>query len=148
MKKLVLAAMALVFGLTAYAQIEAPVKWAYAAKKTSPTDAVVLLKASIDKGWHIYSLNLKDGGPVKTSVKFTRSKDFSLLGKTTEPTPVTKFEKSFGMNVTYFENQVVFQQKIKLKAKQTTVKGTLEYMTCNDQKCLPPETLNFSVAVN
>jgi len=147
MKKLVLTAIAVLLAVNTYAQIEAPVKWAYAAKKTSATDAVVLIKATIDQGWHIYSLYLKDGGPVKTTIKFTASKDFSKVGKTTEPTPVTKFEKTFGMNVTYFENEVVFQQKIKLKAKQTTVKGTIEYMTCNDQKCLPPENLTFSVAI-
>ena len=51
------------------------------------------------------------------------------------------------MNVSYFENSVVFQQKIKLKKAATTVKGKLEYMTCNDQKCLPPEDLDFSVDV-
>jgi hypothetical protein len=147
MKKLLAAAVAILLSINVHAQIEAPVKWAYAAKKTSATSAVVLIKATIDQGWHIYSLNLKDGGPVKTSIKFTHSKDFSLVGKTSEPKPVTKFEKSFNMNVSYFEKAVVFQQKIKLKAKQTIAKGKIEYMTCNDQKCLPPEDINFSVAI-
>jgi hypothetical protein len=68
------------------------------------------------------------------------------LAKPAEPTPITKYEKVFSMNVGYFENSVVFQQKIKLKsAKATAVKGKLEFMTCNDSKCLPPDEVEFSI---
>jgi DsbC/DsbD-like thiol-disulfide interchange protein len=146
MKKLLLAIALLVTGAGAYAQIEAPVKWSYAAKKISSTEAVVFLRATIQDGWHIYSLNVKDGGPIKTSFTFNSSSEYSLVGKPTEPTPVTKYEKAFSMNVTYFEKSVTFQQKIKLKsAKASVVKGKLEYMTCNDMKCLPPEDVDFSI---
>ncbi len=146
MKKVLLAAIALVLSIGAKAQIESHVKWSYAAKKISSTEAVVFLKATIDDGWHIYALDVKDGGPIKTSFTFAPSKDYSLDGKTTQPTPVTKFEKAFSMNVSYFEKSVIFQQKIKLKSAQAiTVKGQLEYMTCNDQKCLPPEDVDFSI---
>ena len=135
--------------MAAYAQIESPVKWSYAAKKISSTEAVVFLKATIQDGWHIYSTNLKDGGPIKTSFTFTPSKDYSLSGNATEPTPLSKIEKAFNnMTVTYFEKSVIFQQKIKLKsANATVVKGQLEYMTCNDKKCLPPEDIDFSIPV-
>jgi DsbC/DsbD-like thiol-disulfide interchange protein len=146
MKKLFLAVTALLITIGAKAQVEAHVKWAYAAKRTSPTEAVVLIKATIDQGWHIYSQNVKEGGPVKTSFAFTKSPDFVLVGKTIEPAPITKYEKVFSMNVGYFENSVVFQQKIKLKsAKATEVKGKLEFMTCNDSKCLPPDEVEFSI---
>ncbi|MES2061838.1 MAG: protein-disulfide reductase DsbD N-terminal domain-containing protein [Bacteroidota bacterium] len=146
MKKLFLAVTALLITIGAKAQVESHVKWAYAAKKTSATEAVVLIKATIDKGWHIYSQNVKEGGPIKTSFTFNPSTDFVLVGKPSEPTPVTKYEKTFGMNVGYFENSVVFQQKIKLKsAKATEVKGKLEFMTCNDSKCLPPDEVEFSI---
>lgn len=147
MKKIILIiALAATTTLT-HAQILTPVHWSYASKKTSPTEAVVLLKATIDNGWHIYSQTVKEGGPVKTTFTFSKSKLYTLIGATAEPKPITKFEKSFGMNVSYFENTVVFQQKVKLKPGQTTVKGQLEYMTCNDQKCLPPETVNFAVDI-
>jgi hypothetical protein len=132
---------------SAFAQVEGHVTWAYAAKKVSATEAVVLLKATMDNGWHIYSQHVKDGGPIKTSFKFKPSGEYTLEGKTTEPKAITRFEKSFSMNVSYFENSVVFQQKVKLKGKKATVKGTLEYMTCNDQKCLPPDDVDFTVQV-
>ena len=148
MKKLLMILFALMLTIGAYAQIEAPVKWSYAAKRISPTEAVVLLKATIQPGWHIYSQTVKEGGPIKTSFVFMPSKEFTLVGKAIEPKPATKFEKAFKMNVSYFEKEVVFQQKIKVKsANAITVKGKLEYMVCNDIKCLPPEEVNFTVAV-
>lgn len=148
MKKAFAIVVALFLTVGAYAQIIQPVKWAYAAKKTGATEVTVFLKASIDAGWHIYSQNVKEGGPIKTSFTFAKSKDYTLVGKTMEPKPITRFEKAFNMNVSFFENGVVFTQKIKLKsANVTAIKGQLEYMTCNDQKCLPPEDVNFTIPV-
>ncbi|WP_214073430.1 protein-disulfide reductase DsbD domain-containing protein [Mucilaginibacter sp. dw_454] len=146
MKKALAIIAALFLTVGAYAQIETPVKWAYAAKRTSPTEVTVFLKASIDPGWHIYSLNVKDGGPIKTSFTFAKSKDYILGGPATEPKATTRFEKAFNMDVSFFEKEVIFQQKIKLKsARVTAIKGSLEYMTCNDSKCLPPDDVNFSI---
>jgi len=146
MKKLIFAAAALLLSIGANAQIESPVKWSYAAKKVSSTEAVVFLRATIQDGWHIYSQNVKDGGPIKTSFTFTPSKEYSLIGQTSEPAPLTKYESAFSMNVSYFEKTVTFQQKVRLKsANVSVVKGTLEFETCNDHKCLPPEDVNFSI---
>lgn len=146
MKKVLAIIVSSIIGLGANAQIYHPVKWAYAAKKTSATEAIVFFKATIQPGWHIYSLNVKDGGPIKTSFTFAKSKDYVLVGKAIEPKPITKFENVFRMNVSYFEKEVVFQQKIKLKSPNVAaVKGQLEYMTCNNQRCLPPEDVNFTI---
>jgi len=112
----------------------------------SNTEAVVFLRATIQEGWHIYSQNVKDGGPIKTSFTFTPSKEYSLVGKPAEPAAISKYESAFNMNVSYFEKSVTFQQKVKLKsANVSVVKGKLEYMTCNDKKCLPPEDIDFSI---
>lgn len=146
MKKLLLMMVALVICAGAYAQIETPVRWAYAAKKLNSKEAVVYLKATIQPGWHIYSLNVGDGGPIATSFVFSKSKDFAPVGKTTEPKPLSKYEESFKMNVTYFEKEVVFSQKVSLKsATATAITGKLTYMTCNDKKCLPPDDVDFTI---
>jgi hypothetical protein len=147
MKKLIIVSVLLLSVVTLKAQILTPVTWSYAAKKTSPTEAVIFLKATIDNGWHVYSQFVKEGGPIKTTIKFTPSAAYTLVNGTIEPKPVTRMEKVFGMEVGFFENSVIFQQKIKLKKGQVTVKGTLEYMTCNDEKCLPPTTEEFSIPV-
>ena len=146
MKKILLALAVLAVSFGAKAQIEAPVKWSYAAKRLSPTEAVVFLKATIESGWHIYSLNVKEGGPIKTSFTFDKSNDYTPVGKPSEPKPIVKYDKNFKLNLTYFESEVVFQQKIKLNSPNASVvKGKLEYMTCNDHKCLPPDDINFSI---
>ncbi|PWS27937.1 sugar transporter [Pedobacter yonginense] len=148
MKKITLVLSMVLFTIAgAFAQIEKPVTWSYAAKKISKTEAVLYIKANIEDRWHIYSQNIKDGGPVKTTFTFSPSKDFSLLGKTTEPKAIVKYESTFKMNVSYFEKSVVFQQKIKLNKAATVVKGKVEFMVCNDKQCLPPEEVEFSVPV-
>src|ERR1700709_2570938 len=146
MKKILLLLSVLLIGTSAFAQIEKPVKWSYAAKRLKDNEVVIFLRATIQDSWHIYSQNVKDGGPIKTSFTFTPSKEYALVGKTSEPAAITKYEKVFSMDVSYFEKSVTFQQKIKLKSPNAAVvKGKLEYMTCNDKKCLPPDDLDFSV---
>jgi DsbC/DsbD-like thiol-disulfide interchange protein len=147
MKRILFIAAAMMLSMQLHAQILTPVKWAYGFKKTGKQEAVIFIKATIDEGWHVYSQTVKEGGPVKTTFTFAASKAYTLVGKTQEPTPVTRYEKAFTMNVSFFEKSVIFQQKVKLKTGQAVVKGTLEYMTCNDKQCLPPETVEFSVAV-
>ena len=101
----------------------------------------------IDEGWHIYSQNLKPGGPNKTEITFKPSKDFTLVGKTVEPKPIAKFEKTFKMDVMYFENEVIFKQKVKLNKGTTAVKGSVNYSVCNDKSCLPPADVEFSIPI-
>lgn len=148
MKKLrVLIGMVTLFISGAYAQIERPVKWSYASKKINEKEAFVFIKATIAKGWHIYSTNLKEGGPVRTSFTFSKSPAYLINGKIVEPKPITRFESSFGMNVSYFENEVIFRQKVGLRKAEPTVRGTLEFMVCNDHKCLPPEDVDFKIVI-
>jgi hypothetical protein len=147
MKKIFPVAFLLLFSIGLKAQILTPVHWSYAAKKINKHEAVLFLKATIDEGWHIYSQTVKDGGPVKTAFTFTPSTAYTLIGGTIEPMPITRNEKVFNMNVSYFEKSVIFQQKVKLSADQITVNGTLEYMTCNDKQCLPPEDIDFTIEV-
>jgi DsbC/DsbD-like thiol-disulfide interchange protein len=148
MRKLTLALAILFVAATGVsAQILEPVKWQFGAKKINKDEAVVFMKATIDNGWHIYSQNIEEGGPIKTSFAFNPSNDYILLGKPAEPKPKTKHEEVFGMDVAYFDKEVVFQQKIKLKKGATTVKGAVEFMACDATQCLPPDEVAFTVAV-
>ncbi len=148
MKKVILLIAVLTSTVSmAFSQIVTPVIWSYAAKKTGKNEATVYLKAKIDKSWHIYSLDVKDGGPVKTTFTFAPSTAYALVGKTLEPKPTEKYEPAFKMNVSYFEDQVVFQQKVKLNKSATTVKGKLEFMVCNDKQCLPPDEVAFAIPI-
>jgi len=148
MKKLMILTAALFLTVAAHSQILKPVTWSYGAKKTSATEATVFIKATIQDRWHVYSQNVKEGGPVKTTFTFDKSPSYTLVGKTIEPKGTTKYEETFSMNVTYFEKSVIFQQKVKIKpGKATIVKGKVEFMTCDDKQCLPPEEVEFSIPV-
>jgi thiol:disulfide interchange protein DsbD len=135
--------------LQSQAQIENPVKWSYSAQKTGKNEANVQIKASIQKGWHLYSQFIEDGGPIPTSFTFIPSKDFQLEGKVSEsPKAVTEFDTNFGMKIAWHETQVTFTQKIKTTNDKFNLKGVLEYMVCNNSKCLPPTEQEFSIPVD
>jgi thiol:disulfide interchange protein DsbD len=145
--KVFFAAVLLLSCLKGSSQILTPVKWSYGAKKISATEAVVFIKATIDAGWHLYSQTVEEGGPVKTTFTYAPAKEYKLNGTTQEPKPIVRMEPAFGMKVAFFEKSVIFQQKVKVSKFPVTVKGSVEYMVCNDEKCLPPDTKSFSIPV-
>src|ERR1700712_4058859 len=122
MKKLLFVAAAILLSTQLNAQILTPVKWSYGFKKLGKGEAMIFMKATIDEGWHLYSQTVKDGGPIKTTFTFPASTAYTVAGKTVEPTPITRNEKVFNMDVSFFEHSVVFQQKVKLKGATATVK--------------------------
>lgn len=148
MKDLYLLLIAMLTITSAKSQILKPVKWSYAAKMTSKTTAVVYLKATMDNAWHIYALNLPEGGPTKTSIAFKPAKEYTLNGKIIAPKPITKYDNTFHMNIGYYERSVVFQQKIDVKASNPTIKGTASFMACDAVRCLPEETVIFAIPLN
>jgi DsbC/DsbD-like thiol-disulfide interchange protein len=147
MKKIILMVAVSLICATSFAQILKPVKWSYASKRINDSEAIVFIKATMEKGWHIYSQTVPDGGPEPTSFSFSASNDYKLKGKTSEPKPITKFENVFKMTLSYFENSVVFQQRITQGGGSPTVKGKVVYMVCNDIQCLAPEEVEFSLSV-
>jgi thiol:disulfide interchange protein DsbD len=128
-----------------------PVKWTYTVVQTNPSTAELVFTAKIDKGWHLYSQYMDEGGPIVTSFVFTAGKTYKLDGKTIEPKPKAEYDEMFKMTVKYFANQAVFKQKIKvLSNKDFSIKGSFEYMVCNDGSCIPfsDNTFEFKVKGN
>src|SRR3546814_6604656 len=80
----------------------------------------------MEKGWHIYSQTVPESGPQPTRFSFEPSKGYKLLGKTGEPQPITEFEKTFDMELSYFENYVVFQQRVNLVESSPTITGKVD----------------------
>lgn len=145
MKKILFLSAFVVLGFYSQAQVLTPIKWSYASKKLDNKQAVVFIKANLDKGWHIYSQQV--AGPIKTRLNFKKDGGYSLVGKTIEPTPISRYEQLLGMNIQYFEQSVIFQQKIKLKNAEAAVKGTVNFLVCNDKHCLPPDEVDFIIPV-
>ena len=132
------------------AQILTPVKWTYSSKKVSDCEAELIINAKVDKGWHLYSQDIADGGPVKTSFDFTKdNKNYELVGKVKESKTKKMQDPNFGMEIKFFEGNATFTQNIKLSStKSFIIKGKLEFMVCDDHQCLPPEQLDFEINVD
>ena len=130
-------------------QILEPVKWSTSVEKISDSDYDLVIKATIDKGWHLYAQSIPDDGPIPTTFSFETQDDaFQLIGKPTEETGHTDFDKVFEMNIKYFENSTTFKQRIRvLTDDKIEILGTVEFMVCDDMRCLPPteEEIMFSV---
>lgn len=130
--------------LQSFSQIAEPVKWTFDSKQNG-NEVQLIFKASIDKGWHLYDINLPDGGPVSTSFHFKENKQVELVGKmTAAPAPINKFDKTFGMDLRYYADKAEFYQTVKLKTNDPVViEGYLEFMCCNDETCMPPTEIEF-----
>lgn len=150
MKKIILSLLLSFISLSIFAQIQNPVKWTFSVENNGKEDATLVIKASIDKGWHLYSQFIGEGGPVPTNFRFDKNSNYSLVGKVNEiPKAKPFFDDIFGMQVAWFEGSATFKQKIKVSSnKDFKINGALEFMVCDDKQCLPPEEVEFSFDIN
>ncbi|BDD11314.1 hypothetical protein FUAX_37460 [Fulvitalea axinellae] len=138
-----------IFLCEAQAQVLKPVKWSFSVEKINSKEVYLVFTANMDKGWHVYSQKVPENGPRPTVFMFARAKDYRLLGKVQEGKGIEKYDKTFGMKVKYFDNKAEFKQKIEIRnQKAFDVKGTLEFMCCNDGTCLPPTEVDFVFPIN
>jgi thiol:disulfide interchange protein DsbD len=124
-----------------------PVHFTVQQKQVSPEEVDLIFTAKIDKGWHLYSTNIPDGGPTRATLNLDKkvTQGVEPIGKLqAKGKTVTKYEDMFEMNLTYFENSGQFVQRFKITGKEYKLKGYLEYGACNDEMCMPPTSVDFS----
>lgn len=150
MRKLLSVAAVLLLFFTTKAQIVDPIKWKWCAEKINETEYKIIIEGTIEKGWHTYSQYQGDEGAVPTKFTFEKSPNIEYKGKTTETSPNTHegMDDVFRVVQKYFSDKVFFTQTVKLNGKTNMIKGSFEYMVCNDKTCLPPNTVNFSIDVS
>ena len=126
-------------------KFENPVKWTTKIKKIGDNEFDIFYKAKLDSGWHIYSKEKVEDGPVASTLSFLNAgSGYELTGKTREGRGKTAYEEVFKKDITYFANKAIFKQKLKFTDATATVFSELEYMACNDGQCLPPEIEKFN----
>lgn len=126
------------------AQIQEPVKFKCELKTLSDTEAEIVFTATIDNGWHVYSTDLGDGGPISATFNVEHIVGAEVIGNL-QPVgkEIESFDKLFEMKVRYFEHNAQFVQKMKFSSGDYHVDGYLEYGACNDENCLPPTQVPF-----
>lgn len=144
MKKSVFSILLLFLAVVVQAQIQEPVKFKTELKTLSAGEVEVVFTGTIDKGWHVYSTDLGDGGPISATFNTEKLSGATIVGKL-KPVgkEVAAFDKLFEMKVRYFANTAQFVQKLKLTGGAYQIEGYLEYGACNDENCLPPTQVPF-----
>ncbi|WP_115807566.1 protein-disulfide reductase DsbD family protein [Winogradskyella pacifica] len=144
-KILLLCLLAFTFSFNLFSQVFDPVKWETKVEKISDTEYNLISTATIDAGWHLYSQNVPNNGPIPTTFVYTESKDFELIGKTSEEEGETIDDPVFQMRIKYFGEKAEFSQRIKVLNKELSlVEGEVEFMVCDDEKCLPPTYIDLT----
>ena len=147
MKKLISSIMLALIALVAQAQILTPVKWKIKLDdKGGAPEKEIVFTATADKGWHLYDMNLPEGGPVSTSFTFETLNGAELIGQPVPSVkPTTVYDEQFAMNLRWYPGTVSFIQKLKITdPAKFKVEGEVEFMACNDETCLPPDQIPFS----
>ena len=121
-----------------YSQILEPVKWTTETKKISDSEYDLIIIATIESNYHLYSQKIPDNGPLPTIFIFEKNNDYELIGSTTEEKGQTVYDPTFKLKIKYFDTKATFRQRIKVKNKNKfKIVGEIEFMTCNDSNCVP-----------
>ena len=134
----------------AKAQVLEPVKWTTSVEKVSDTSYKLIAKAIIDKGWHLYAQSVPEDGPIATTFTFENpTEGVQFIGKPSEPEGQTVDDPVFGMVIKFFENEAEFIQTITITGNNTgPIKGTVEFMVCDDTRCMPPTEIDLLFHLN
>ena len=133
------------------AQILEPVKWTFTSEKINETEYNLLFTANLDEGWAIYSQHIDKGGPVPTEFFFDKNENIELIGEVLESNENKKTSQDplfDNMTVTKFTKKAVFTQKIKIKDIHSELTGSVNYMTCDSERCIPPTDEAFKFSFN
>ena len=137
--------MTFVICLPMIAQIQEPIKFNAEWKKISSTEAEIIFQAQFDEGWHVYSTELGDGGPISATFNVEGKEGVELVGKLTpKGKEIEKMDNIFNMKVRYFEREAIFVQKLKITGENYKINGYMQFGACNDENCLPPDNVDFS----
>lgn len=128
----------------AWAQIFQPVTWSTSVRSLPGAKLELVATAKIDAGWHVYSQFIGQDGPIPTAFSLPASKDLSVEGPVREPKPIKEFDKNFGMELAYFAKKAEFVIAAKrINNSAFTYTAEVEFMVCDDERCLPPDYVSL-----
>lgn len=131
------------------AQIFDPVSWEFGYEKKGDNQYELVFTSIIEKGSHIYSIDIPEGGPIPTSFRFDTLQGYSLNGDTWEVTkPEELFDEAFGFKIKSFSDKAEFRQKLTGNLPSFTVKGEVNFMACNNVTCSPPKDVEFEIRIS
>ena len=146
MKKVIIL-LTFVLSTSVFSQIYDPVKWLTSVEKISDIEYNLIATATIESGWHLYSQVVPEGGPIPTTFTFIDSKHYELVNKTQEEEGHEIDDPVFEMRIKFFENKTEFKQRVKVLNDINTIDAEVEFMVCDDEKCLPPNNIDLTFKI-
>ena len=121
------------------------ITWNFSFDQESST---IRIEADIEEGWHLYSQSLENEfGPNPTKFEFVANENYKLVGSTIEPQPIKEYDENFEGDMSFFKDNVSFVQKVE-DISASSIEGIVTYMVCNDEMCMPPVDLEFTITIN
>ncbi|MDN5210941.1 protein-disulfide reductase DsbD family protein [Fulvivirgaceae bacterium BMA12] len=145
MRKTTLVVLTFLAAVTVKAQIYNPVNWSTSTEKISDTEYELIATAHIQDNWHLYSQSVPDNGPKPTVFSYVGNSNYLKKGNTKEEEGHTVDDPVFEMRIKYFSEKAEFRQRIRLKSDAAfKIEAVVEYMVCDDEKCLPPKEVDLT----
>ncbi|TAJ13497.1 hypothetical protein DMA11_08775 [Marinilabiliaceae bacterium JC017] len=130
------------------AQVEEPVKWTVKVKEINKWEVQVIAHATVEQGWKLYGLNVPADGPFPTNLVLEESDNYRAIKTPVEVTAAhVKYDEVFDMDVPYFKEEATISQNVRITKRPAVIKGYMEFMCCNNEKCLPPTSSEFEIEV-
>ncbi len=136
-----------VFASADNSQIADPIDWEATVEKQNDSIYTLVFTAFLEKGWHLYSQEVDEDGPIPTTFTFTSLTGVELIGEMQEPDVPAVYDDVFGMDIKFFKDKAVFRQQIKVLDPGSLVEVEVEFMVCDDEQCLPPDIVPFQISV-
>lgn len=147
MRNLFLSLVFLFFSVMAFSQSN-PVSWSFSLAQADDGTYVLSATANIQAGWYVYSQDLDGDGPVPTQLTVAGQDGLTTVGESSETgDKVAGYDEIFGMDIVKFKKMATFSQPLRLQETVQVVEGSIMFMCCNDEQCLPPRDVPFSVPV-
>ena len=144
MKRILSAVSMLIMAFMVHAQMMEPVKFTSTLKTNNTAEGEIIFNGTIDNGWHVYSTNLGNDGPIEATFHVNKLEGAELVGPLTpRGKEISEYDNMFGMKLRYFEKNVQFVQKVKFTKPQYNIDAYLEYGACNDEMCMPPTEVSI-----
>ena len=144
MKKILTIFLSVLVTVAAHAQMMEPVHFSSELKMLSGDQAEIVFSATIDDGWHVYSTDLGNDGPISATFNMVKMEGAETVGKLRpRGNEIKQFDKMFNMELRFFEKKATFVQKIRFTKPEYDIDCYLEYGTCSDEMCLPPSEVSL-----
>ena len=144
MHRLIISLWAVILSTCVQAQMMQPVHFTSQLKNLQGSEAEIIFTALIDEGWHVYSTDLGNDGPVSATFNVVKMDGIEPVGKLqTRGKIIKQFDKLFDMELRFFEHEACFVQKVRFTKPTYSIDCYLEYGACNDKTCMPPTQVEF-----